>query len=141
MSTVPCVSCKKRRVRCDASLPTCSRCPRDGIECLGYKNPTVWIYHDQSSKGLKRSRHRPNEISPHSTSQSNQVNVNQRRDQLVRHQTNFSWNTPGLHPLQNTSWLPSDEFALSTLNFLQYCRSPWCLAYSIFVSLPVTYRQ
>lgn len=62
-----CLSCKKRRVRCDSAKPVCRRCGRDGIECPGYKKPTTWITHDKFSNILTRSRHRP-EQSQESTS-------------------------------------------------------------------------
>ncbi|KAL7266607.1 hypothetical protein RUND412_010842, partial [Rhizina undulata] len=41
-ATVDCYTCRRRRVRCDKALPSCSKCIRTGLECLGYKKPLVW---------------------------------------------------------------------------------------------------
>jgi hypothetical protein len=40
-----CHNCRKRRVRCDSSRPTCKKCALKGIECLGYgkQKPLVWL--------------------------------------------------------------------------------------------------
>lgn len=41
-SEVPCWSCRRRRVLCDRTRPTCTKCHQSGRECLGYKKPLVW---------------------------------------------------------------------------------------------------
>lgn len=38
----PCLSCKKRQVRCDGTLTACLRCQKDNITCPGYKKPLKW---------------------------------------------------------------------------------------------------
>ncbi|OMP87550.1 hypothetical protein BK809_0007639 [Diplodia seriata] len=43
-----CLSCKKRRVRCDAVLPGCGPCRKKGIDCPGYRKPLVWINRTES---------------------------------------------------------------------------------------------
>lgn len=35
-----CVTCKKRHVKCDEAKPTCSRCIKASVECLGYHEGT-----------------------------------------------------------------------------------------------------
>ncbi|KAH8657956.1 hypothetical protein BX600DRAFT_439134 [Xylariales sp. PMI_506] len=35
-----CITCKKRRVKCDESRPGCSRCAKIGVQCLGYEAVT-----------------------------------------------------------------------------------------------------
>jgi hypothetical protein len=38
----PCHNCRKRRLRCDRSLPTCNKCSALGQECLGYGKVFNW---------------------------------------------------------------------------------------------------
>lgn len=44
-SASQCHNCRKRRVRCDSTRPTCKKCDLKGIECLGYgkQKPLVWL--------------------------------------------------------------------------------------------------
>ncbi|KAF7552792.1 hypothetical protein G7Z17_g4068 [Cylindrodendrum hubeiense] len=38
----PCHNCRRRRLRCDRSVPQCSKCAARGIECLGYGQLFLW---------------------------------------------------------------------------------------------------
>ncbi|OAR01139.1 hypothetical protein LLEC1_05592 [Akanthomyces lecanii] len=38
----PCHNCRRRRLRCDRSWPTCNKCTITGQECLGYGKVYVW---------------------------------------------------------------------------------------------------
>ncbi|KAG8428819.1 hypothetical protein J3459_002394 [Metarhizium acridum] len=38
----PCHNCRRRRLRCDRSWPTCNKCALSGQECLGYGKVFVW---------------------------------------------------------------------------------------------------
>ncbi|KAM5347942.1 hypothetical protein ACJ41O_007766 [Fusarium nematophilum] len=38
----PCHNCRRRRLRCDRSWPTCHKCAVTGQECLGYGKVFVW---------------------------------------------------------------------------------------------------
>jgi hypothetical protein len=38
----PCHNCRRRRLRCDRSWPTCHKCAVSGQECLGYGKVFVW---------------------------------------------------------------------------------------------------
>ena len=40
--TKPCHNCRRRRLRCDRSWPTCHKCAVSGQECLGYGKVFVW---------------------------------------------------------------------------------------------------
>ncbi|KAF2740124.1 hypothetical protein EJ04DRAFT_425235 [Polyplosphaeria fusca] len=42
LPTKPCHNCKKRRWKCDRSLPVCQKCIHSGAECLGYGKLLVW---------------------------------------------------------------------------------------------------
>ncbi|KAL1636993.1 hypothetical protein SLS58_009519 [Diplodia intermedia] len=43
-----CLSCKKRRVRCDTVQPGCGQCKKKGIDCPGYRKPLVWVNRTES---------------------------------------------------------------------------------------------
>lgn len=38
----PCHNCRRRRLRCDRSLPQCHKCTNAGQECLGYQALLIW---------------------------------------------------------------------------------------------------
>ncbi|KAG5925365.1 hypothetical protein E4U42_004379 [Claviceps africana] len=40
--TKPCHNCRRRRLRCDRSWPSCHKCASSGQECLGYGKVFVW---------------------------------------------------------------------------------------------------
>jgi hypothetical protein len=43
--TGPCHTCRRRRVKCDLSVPQCLKCVRTGRECLGYQEKLfTWNY-------------------------------------------------------------------------------------------------
>lgn len=43
ISSTPCYTCRRRRVLCDKSLPTCQKCHTAQKTCLGYKKPLTWV--------------------------------------------------------------------------------------------------
>jgi hypothetical protein len=46
-----CYTCRRRRVKCDNTLPFCRKCHHAGIECLGYQKPLVWVKGGVASRG------------------------------------------------------------------------------------------
>lgn len=42
LSDVPCYTCRRRHVKCDRILPTCAKCAKKGVPCLGYQKPLRW---------------------------------------------------------------------------------------------------
>lgn len=39
-----CHTCRRQRLRCDATKPTCNKCATRGVECLGYgAQPILWV--------------------------------------------------------------------------------------------------
>lgn len=55
-----CITCKRRRVKCDARKPQCQECPRVGRHCEGYRRDAIRIrFKDEttrySNEGLRRS--------------------------------------------------------------------------------------
>jgi hypothetical protein len=45
-----CHNCRRRRLRCDRSTPTCNKCAAMGQECLGYGKLFIWT-HSVASRG------------------------------------------------------------------------------------------
>ncbi|KIW69501.1 hypothetical protein PV04_05374 [Phialophora macrospora] len=50
-----CWTCRRRRVSCDGSAPTCSSCRRLSLNCEGYSVRLVWV---DGKKGMYESRSR-----------------------------------------------------------------------------------
>lgn len=51
----PCHNCRRRRLRCDRSWPTCHKCAVSGQECLGYGKVFVWTQAIDARGNLKPS--------------------------------------------------------------------------------------
>lgn len=49
-ATQPCHTCRRRRVKCDQTLPFCKRCEANHYECLGYQKLILWN-HGIASRG------------------------------------------------------------------------------------------
>lgn len=49
----PCHNCRRRRLRCDRSWPSCHKCAVSGQECLGYGQLFVWTQAIDSSGNPK----------------------------------------------------------------------------------------
>ncbi|KAF5664980.1 hypothetical protein FHETE_6840 [Fusarium heterosporum] len=47
-----CQACKKRRVKCDLTRPSCLRCSRAGITCRGYERSTLWVHRTQTQPNI-----------------------------------------------------------------------------------------
>ncbi|KAF8752502.1 GAL4-like Zn(II)2Cys6 (or C6 zinc) binuclear cluster DNA-binding domain [Rhizoctonia solani] len=55
-----CITCRRRRKKCDMARPSCERCLKGGYECLGYENPVSRvIIHRRSADD---STHYPKDI-------------------------------------------------------------------------------
>lgn len=53
--TKPCHNCRRRRLRCDRSWPSCHKCDLSGQECLGYGRVFVWTQTIDPHGNLKPS--------------------------------------------------------------------------------------
>jgi hypothetical protein len=42
MSQQACHNCRRQRLKCDRSMPQCSKCTKRGQECLGYQRLLLW---------------------------------------------------------------------------------------------------
>jgi hypothetical protein len=51
----PCHNCRRRRLRCDRSWPSCNKCIISGQECLGYGKVFVWTQAMDSEGNMKPS--------------------------------------------------------------------------------------
>ncbi|CAE6444611.1 unnamed protein product [Rhizoctonia solani] len=56
-----CLTCRRRRKKCDMTRPSCKRCLRDGYECLGYED----------RKSRARVHQKSTSLPTHSQAQSN----------------------------------------------------------------------
>lgn len=62
----PCHNCRRRRLRCDRSWPTCHKCAVSGQECLGYGKVFVWTTQAIDSHGnLKPTQSSRHATDPH----------------------------------------------------------------------------
>ena len=55
----PCHNCRRRRLRCDRSRPSCNKCSASGRECLGYDKLFVWTPCAGTGPGSKGSSGTP----------------------------------------------------------------------------------
>ncbi|KAI1820714.1 fungal-specific transcription factor domain-containing protein [Xylaria intraflava] len=68
MEQKACHNCRRRRLRCDRSIPACHKCTRSGQRCLGYGRLYRWVHSD--SIGLRgRSQALPAASGPGSLQQ------------------------------------------------------------------------
>ncbi|KAI9370024.1 fungal-specific transcription factor domain-containing protein [Aspergillus egyptiacus] len=54
----PCHNCRRRRLKCDRTVPACHKCARTGQECLGYGKLFIWTY-GVASRGKMMGRSYP----------------------------------------------------------------------------------
>jgi hypothetical protein len=57
-SDVPCYTCRRRHVKCDRMLPTCAKCAKKGVPCLGYQKPLRWA-EGVAVRGKLKGKSRP----------------------------------------------------------------------------------
>ncbi|ETN39254.1 uncharacterized protein HMPREF1541_05477 [Cyphellophora europaea CBS 101466] len=50
-----CITCQKRRVKCDSSTPRCRRCARDQRNCPGYGKQRRWIAFEPTKGNVRPS--------------------------------------------------------------------------------------
>ena len=50
-----CITCRRRRVKCDEGTPSCMRCKKSGRSCEGYDTPVPWIFEHQPPKPSSRA--------------------------------------------------------------------------------------
>lgn len=56
----PCHTCRRQRLRCDASKPTCAKCAVRGVECLGYgAQHILWV--EPQVQSQKQARDKPSQ--------------------------------------------------------------------------------
>lgn len=59
--TKPCHNCRRRRLRCDRSYPSCHKCSTTGQECLGYGKLYKWA---DGAPGLSRRSGKTSKTAP-----------------------------------------------------------------------------
>ncbi|KAN0094250.1 Fungal specific transcription factor domain containing protein [Hyaloscypha variabilis] len=82
-SRAGCLQCKRRKVKCDQSVPSCHQCLRQKLQCPGYQKPLKWIdtsgdtkaaFLPESKKRISKAR-RISESTSSSSSPSREVFV------------------------------------------------------------------
>ncbi|KAF2729877.1 hypothetical protein EJ04DRAFT_58094 [Polyplosphaeria fusca] len=58
LSDVQCYTCRRRHVKCDRQLPTCAKCAKKGVPCLGYQKPLRWA-EGVAVRGKLKGKSRP----------------------------------------------------------------------------------
>lgn len=78
---IKCVVCRKRKVKCDGTKPSCERCRKGGIVCLGYERPIDFAYFDGQTKDKLYSR-QPGDNAPSAIPRVPDTAVGSRRQPL-----------------------------------------------------------
>lgn len=47
--------------QCDKKKPVCGQCMRKGIECPGYRDPSVFVFRDQTAETARRAANHPSD--------------------------------------------------------------------------------
>lgn len=111
-----CLTCRKRKVRCDLGRPACDQCQRTNHICGGYARPTVFL--NKSSRGFdlhSRGRSDVAHLVTNHLQDLDQTPVSPQYD-LQKHRSRSSIAVPS--PLDSTSFLHNivlAEFVNSTL--------------------------
>ncbi|KAK2012843.1 hypothetical protein LZ32DRAFT_677152 [Colletotrichum eremochloae] len=132
IADVPCWSCRRRRVRCDAIRPACVKCTRAGIHCLGYgpTKPLSWVGMPRRAKKAPRlladtgkTRHKDT-----TTSESRQAG------EIAMQVSLQVLKTPSSPLVVN--------YGLQSLEYIQYYEQRCCMECSIYEENSVNpYRQ
>ncbi|KDN67069.1 hypothetical protein CSUB01_01712 [Colletotrichum sublineola] len=160
IADVPCWSCRRRRVRCDAIRPACVKCTRAGIHCLGYgpTKPLSWVGMPRRAEKAPRlladtgkTRHKDT-----TTSESRQAGEIAVRIAEEEHSTPEAFGpdpileqteTEGqmqvsLQVLKTPSSPLVVNYGLQSLEYIQYYEQRCCMEWSIYEENSVNpYRQ
>ncbi|KAL4921338.1 fungal-specific transcription factor domain-containing protein [Aspergillus aurantiobrunneus] len=96
-----CHTCRRRRLKCDRTVPACQKCARTGQECLGYGKLFLWN-HGVASRGKMMGKTYP--VPAARTDEGREVRFGQRerciqRQMLDYDETMVSLHVPLLDPL------------------------------------------
>lgn len=53
-----CITCKKKRLKCDETKPTCVQCEKRSVECEGYKKDYKWRTFEETTRNSKAAKAR-----------------------------------------------------------------------------------
>ncbi|CAN6624310.1 hypothetical protein TRVA0_009S03136 [Trichomonascus vanleenenianus] len=71
-SRTGCVTCKKRRLKCDETKPTCLKCAQRNVICGGYVKSFKWRSFEETNVCAKITKTQPEQAKPTYTSLSSQ---------------------------------------------------------------------
>ncbi|KAK1993168.1 hypothetical protein LX36DRAFT_586939 [Colletotrichum falcatum] len=141
IADVPCWSCRRRRVRCDAIRPACVKCTRAGIQCLGYgpTKPLSWVGMPRRAK--KSSRVRAETGKPrHNGATISQVN--KFTPECCSAISNLEHADTKCLMLKSPSNPLVVNYGLESLEYIQYYEQRCCMECSIYEENSVNpYRQ
>ncbi|KAJ5439346.1 uncharacterized protein N7458_010344 [Penicillium daleae] len=49
-----CMTCRKRKVKCDEQEPECARCVKRGVKCPGYEKTRIFVHHPSARRETAR---------------------------------------------------------------------------------------
>lgn len=59
---IGCMTCKKKRLKCDETKPTCVQCEKRNVECEGYKKDYKWRSFEETNKTSRAAKGKKVEI-------------------------------------------------------------------------------
>ncbi|ORY14409.1 fungal-specific transcription factor domain-domain-containing protein [Clohesyomyces aquaticus] len=96
LPTKACHNCRKRRWKCDRSLPVCQKCLSSGSECLGYGTLFVW------RQGASRGKMMGKSFEGGSTNKERQEHAPSQKPTSLRHCDNARDDTETPHSAPST---------------------------------------
>jgi len=127
----PCHHCRRRRLRCDASVPFCMKCTTAGIQCPGYGQLLRWS-HDithrnnrkqgQSTRGSKATAENPHKHTNVIDSESSHPQIAESEGKALLLNASPSSSKTGLRPSLPLLDSSIKDFSYSDRYYLSHCK-------------------
>ncbi|KAK2038844.1 hypothetical protein LZ31DRAFT_607870 [Colletotrichum somersetense] len=134
IADVPCWSCRRRRVRCDAIKPACVKCTRAGIQCLGYgpTKPLSWVGMPRRAKKSSRSLADAGKTRHNDTATSHIRQTHKFTPDTIDSISTFRRADTECQMLKSPSDPLVVNYGLQSLGYLQYYEQRCCMECSIY---------
>ncbi|KAF4964021.1 hypothetical protein FSARC_8019 [Fusarium sarcochroum] len=96
-----CLTCRRRKVRCDGKRPACSQCLNSGRSCEGYPDALFVPWHSSSGLGQTTAEPSPTRASNKITST---VNSPSSLNNLICHHTKVPPDVASIYPFLTDPW-------------------------------------
>lgn len=121
-----CITCRRRKIRCDEKYPDCERCMHSGRTCEGYARYPTFL--NRTSHGLQK-RHALEEVKPRSSSAStrslsDQSQSSKASESQLMHQPDRS-GIISLDPTPNLQRQASNNASLNSTQLVGLFWSVW----------------